>query len=356
MQSFTAQPLAYQTHNNPFENPYLLACLIVPPLETYLAAHTSIRFLLLEYPAEHLATVLALQKLLGTSIFKVAGIINSKVTSPCSDVSSSPSSSKSSRSGTLFSVDTNSLDSINLGGSHFPDNSPTQTHRRKYSFSKANYLLTCSATEAEIAVFISAIWKLLIEVDSFYAPDRSPSQGRPGTARSRGTTTTRATPLPRLVSKFTAQGGDSNPPAYTHMAATRPAWSSAPASPRRINTGDDEGSSAPRTAAAALARDFPFAPPQPPLPPPRSTSLSPSSTSVKSQGRWPRSGSTARRHQMPRAAGGGDEGASLYAVSVAEEGEFYDDEERRLMPMYMRQKELGKGNNSRKALKWLGLA
>jgi hypothetical protein len=40
---------------------------------------------------------------------------------------------------------------------------------------------------------------------------------------------------------------------------------------------------------------------------------------------------------------------------VVEDGEFYDDEERRLMPMYMRQKDFRKGN-SQKALKWLGLA
>ena len=45
----------------------------------------------------------------------------------------------------------------------------------------------------------------------------------------------------------------------------------------------------------------------------------------------------------------------MYAVSVVEDGEFYDEEEKRLMPLYLRQSEMRKGN-SRKALKWLGLA
>ncbi|RXG50577.1 hypothetical protein VDGE_30292 [Verticillium dahliae] len=39
MQAFTAQPLANQTHENPFTNPYLLATLIVPHLEPYFVIH-----------------------------------------------------------------------------------------------------------------------------------------------------------------------------------------------------------------------------------------------------------------------------------------------------------------------------
>ncbi|KUI67925.1 hypothetical protein VM1G_03355 [Cytospora mali] len=368
MQSFTAQPLAHQIHNNPFENPYLLACLIIPHLETYLAAHPSIRFLLLEYPAEHLATVLALQKLIGINILKVAGIINSEATSPTSDVSSSPSSICSFKSWTPFNnIDTKSLDSINLGGQPCPDNKSTLAHRRKYSFSKANYLLTCSATESEIAVFISTIWKLLIEVDSFYIPERSLSQrSRPPTAKSIKGTIIEAVPLPKLTSKFTIQdrNNNSSSSAYTHTSGFGPAELNPPMSPHYVNIGEEAGgggSSTPRiaTSAASLAHDFPFPPP----PPPRSISPSPSTTSTRSQGRstpghMPGQRSRSRsntRRRLGRAAEAGDDGASLYAVSVVDEGEFYDDEERRLMPMYMRQRELRKGN-SRKALKWLGLA
>ena len=77
MQAFTAQPLANQTSDNPFTNSYLLATLIVPHLEIYLALHSEVRYLLLQYPPEHLRTVLALQKLLGVDLMKVAQIVDS---------------------------------------------------------------------------------------------------------------------------------------------------------------------------------------------------------------------------------------------------------------------------------------
>lgn len=97
-----------------------------------------------------------------------------------------------------------------------------------------------------------------------------------------------------------------------------------------------------------VAMDFPYPPPQPPLSAARSES--PSRASIKS-GRSVKSMS--RRHiASATKRGGGDDGD---AISVVDEGDFDEAEERRLMPMYMRQSEMRKGN-SRKALKWLGLA
>ncbi|KAK7746834.1 hypothetical protein SLS53_002022 [Cytospora paraplurivora] len=364
MQSFTAQPLARQTHNNPFENPYLLACLIIPHLETYLAAHPGIRFLLLEYPPEHLATVLALQKLVGMKALKVVGIINSDVTSTSSDVSSSPSSIYSSRSGTLFNkADTNSLDSINLGAASFPDKRPSLPLRGNPSASGANYLLASSANESEIAALISTILKLLIEIDPFYNPENNHSQGRPETVRSSRDISTRAGTLPKLASAFSLHGRDHSS-AYTHTATSGSAGPSPPTSPYHHHANDDQdGSRTPRAAdtATALAYCFPFTTPPPPfLHPLRSNPPNLPSPSTTASTRWSGqsllSRSTARRGLAGAAGeGGGDDGASLYAVSVVGEGEYYDDEERRLMPMYMmRQRELRRGN-SRKALKWLGL-
>lgn len=96
-----------------------------------------------------------------------------------------------------------------------------------------------------------------------------------------------------------------------------------------------------------VAMDFPYPPPMPPLSATRSES--PSRASIKS-GRSVKSMS--RRHIASTTRRGGDDGD---AVSVVDEGDFDEAEERRLMPMYMRQSEMRKGN-SRKALKWLGLA
>lgn len=100
-----------------------------------------------------------------------------------------------------------------------------------------------------------------------------------------------------------------------------------------------------------VAMDFPYPPPMPPLSATRSES--PSRASIKSS----RSAkSTSRRYHIASTTRRGDDGMNGGdAVSVVDEGDFDEAEERRLMPMYMRQSEMRKGN-SRKALKWLGLA
>lgn len=363
MQSLAAQPLAQQAQKTPFDDPYMVAGLVIPQLETYFAANYGTRFLLLEYPAEHLGTVLALQKLVGTDIFKVAGIIDSEATSPSPSGISSPMSSRhSSHSATPFSnADTNGLDSFNLPGSPFPDERPKThpAHQKKCSFSEANYLLTSSATDSETSVFIATILKDLTEIDPYYAPEISgPRPARPGTAKSTKSTATGGAGLPTLMSKFTLQGPNGSP-AYTHTAVFGPP-ANLPVSPPYTNDGDGgSGRSTPRVitapdrgAGAASVHNFPFPPP----PAPRSPSPSPSAASSRSRGPGARARSLTRRRLGKLGnEGGPDDGASMYAVSVVEDGEFYDEEEKRLMPLYMRQSELRKGN-SRKALKWLGLA
>ena len=145
MQAFTAQRLANQTCGNPFTNSYLLATLIMPNLETYLALHTDVRYLLLMYPPEHLATVLALQKLVGIDVLKVAQIVDadSKENFPFTDHRGTQGRSKK--------------DGKPLTSSFCPRPSSD------VSVSKANYLLTSTATEKDIATFVSTVWNIDIE-------------------------------------------------------------------------------------------------------------------------------------------------------------------------------------------------
>lgn len=362
MQSLAVQTVAQQPQADPSNDPYFLAGLVIPHLEAYLATNYGTRFLLMEYPAEHLATVLALQRLVGSEVFKVAGIIDSEATSPSPTGLSSPISSRnSSHSAVPFgNTEGSGLDSFDLPGSPFPDKGPgTQpANPKKYSFSEANYLLPSSATESEISAFTAAILKDLTDIDNFYAPEASiPPPGRPGTAKSTQGTTAGGTALPALMSKFTLQGPNGSP-AYTHTTVFGPA-ANLPVSPPYTNDGDaGSGRSTPRVVAASgsAAHNFPFPPP----PAPRSPSPAPSAASSRSRG--PAGGHGARARSLTRRRlgrmgneGGPDDAASMYAVSVAEDGEFYDEEEKRLMPLYLRQSEMRKGN-SRKALKWLGLA
>ncbi|KAI1798561.1 hypothetical protein F4811DRAFT_569685 [Daldinia bambusicola] len=168
MQAFTAQPLTNQTQDNPFSNPLLLATLIIPHLETYMAAHSATRFLLLEYPPEHLATVLALQRLVGVDLLKVAGILYSEDTSPqpYPGFKVPPRTNQHLRTESGPGI----LRSTSRSGATLL--APTRSkHGETPPFSKANFLLTSSANESEIATLISTIWKILIDISSFYIPE-----------------------------------------------------------------------------------------------------------------------------------------------------------------------------------------
>jgi len=157
MQAFTAQPLAKQTQSNPFANRALLAALIIPHLETYLATHPDVRFLLIEYPSEHLPTVIALQTLIGTEMMKVVGIINSDASPPAQSLSVPETDRRPSEG----------FRSLNRRGSHM-----SGAFVGPCSFSKANFLLASSATGFETAAFVAAIRESLISISDFYIPDR----------------------------------------------------------------------------------------------------------------------------------------------------------------------------------------
>ncbi|KAI8963360.1 hypothetical protein F5Y11DRAFT_149612 [Daldinia sp. FL1419] len=178
MQAFTAQPLANQTQDNPFSNPLLLATLIIPHLETYMAAHSGTRFLLLEYPPEHLSTVLSLQRLVGVDLLKVAGILFSGDTSP----QPYPGFKIPPRTTTTHQRTDSGpgiLRSTTRSGATLLAPSRSKKHGsagETPSFAKANFLLTSSANESEIATLISTIWKILIDISPFYIPEGTASK------------------------------------------------------------------------------------------------------------------------------------------------------------------------------------
>ncbi|KAF7548194.1 hypothetical protein G7046_g8756 [Stylonectria norvegica] len=286
MQAFTAQPLTNQAHDNPFTNCYLLATLIIPHLETYLALHSEVRFLLLEYPPEHLPTMLALQKLVGVDLMKVAQIVDCK--------------SKES------------LPFTHLRGASIQNNleqgSPTRFGSSLLSsnglacdavVSKANFLLTSSATDSEIATFISTVWKILIDISSFYAAEEgskrpSPRKGKPSPLQ--GT----FSPFPKVTS------GPQSPP-------LSPPW------------GTRFGSGPPLTRAPSIAETF--------------------KTTKSTKSKRSRSRSKQKQPAM-------DE-QSVLSVDLSDSD--WDNEDRRILPILVKRPFVQKGN-SKKALKFLGLA
>ncbi|KAK7752329.1 hypothetical protein SLS62_005665 [Diatrype stigma] len=135
----------HDTPDSLLMDPRLLATLVIPFLETYMAIHSEIGFLLLEYPPEHLATVLAMRDLVGGDLLQVAGILDDKADG--------------------------------LGSSFVANRGSEETQAtppKAPSFSKANFVLTSSATESEIATLIAAVWKILVDRSPFYIPDGAP--------------------------------------------------------------------------------------------------------------------------------------------------------------------------------------
>lgn len=136
MQAFTAQPLTKQVQHNPFTNSDLLASLIIPHLDNYLTAHPDVRFLVIEYPANHLSTVLALQQLVGAKLMKVAGI---------------------------FGGDSDTVQQGNGETGVTEDDCPAVT-----LFSQADYLLPSVANESDITSFVMSVREALVSISDFY--------------------------------------------------------------------------------------------------------------------------------------------------------------------------------------------
>lgn len=303
MQAFTAQPLANQTSDNPFTNPYLLATLIVPHLETYLALHSEVRYLLLEYPPEHLPTILSLQRLVGVDLMKVAQIVDAENTSL----------------GPFTHLQGASVGSEDLtqGGFGKPGGLSSAS-AADYSVSKANFLLTSSASDTEIATFIATVRKILMGVSQFYVPEEPIQPPRP--PKKQPTRKSKPAALSGTFTPFPKSTGLSSP--TVSPTATSPTTTAAPKT---------VASPPPSTRAASIAetvRTF----------------------------RTTRTGRSARNPKSKRLAPPTDDGGeSIMTYDPAEDSD-YDQEERRLMPIYLQKSSSRPKPSSRKALKFLGLA
>ncbi|KAI0809695.1 hypothetical protein GGR55DRAFT_161304 [Xylaria sp. FL0064] len=351
MQAFTSQPLANQTQDNPFSNPVLLATLIIPHLETYIAAHSTTRFLLLEYPTEYLSTVLSLQHLIGVDLLKIAGIIDAETSDPKSyrdhrkqslhTVSSSPTSSPSRGVSAVLISPKVSKPKVEASEQMCTSQPP---------FSKANFILTSAAGESEIATFISTIWKILIDISDSYIPAAVTVAHWKGNAQdhllspsSSFITKEQYTPLlSAAVLLGFAQPPEDEQQQKPHQQGTRLNY---------VSSGT--------YADLPTSRQRPVTPIKP-----SKTSTFRSSSATRSP-RTPRTAHNQRNklkhllgHEAAAFTAAGDaetEDAIPYHEFDGEEDNGFWAEERKYMPLWSHQNGLRKAN-SRKALKWLGLS
>lgn len=182
MQTFTTQSLSYQSQSStsPFSSPMLLASLLVPQLEIYLANNISTRLLIIHYSSSHLPTILALRHLVGADTLKIVGILDSSnpLSKNAASNPSRPVGNRLSNANVAALNDRTRLSSRSSGRStrnHSPNQSIEFKHNssepRSTSFLRANYLLPSTATDVEIATFLSNITDHLIEKSSYYTPE-----------------------------------------------------------------------------------------------------------------------------------------------------------------------------------------
>ncbi|GFP56494.1 hypothetical protein ACSS6W_006788 [Trichoderma asperelloides] len=280
MQAFTALPLTNQTSDNPFTNSYLLATLLIPHLETYLALHSEIRYLLLEYPPEHLPTVLALQKLIGVEMIKVAQIVDStnKDRLPFTQIGGPSTGAKTDAK---------------------TPNLSSRASNSEFTVSNANFLLTYTATAKDIAKFVSTVWSIQTETGD----SESSSHEKKSSSKK-----PRPAPLDASFTKFPRSSGSfhSKPSPTSAIDSSSPGsltLSSRPQSFIDIKTPKSD---------TMYSRAF-------------------------------------SRRRLFRS-----DSASMTTFDHGSDDSELDLEERRLMPMFMKSTE--RQGNTRKALKFLGLA
>ncbi|KAK3396998.1 hypothetical protein B0T20DRAFT_247000 [Sordaria brevicollis] len=185
MQTFTSQPLTQQSKENPFSNPTLLASLIIPHIDTYLRGNDNVRLLLIEYPVEHLSTMLAMQKLMGSQIMKVVGISKEADT-------------------TMFSM--------------------------------ADYRLSAVAVEAEVTECIGTIRDTLASISDFYKPQPAVEEQKeiPAKTLSSKSSNLTSSSIPPLLPPQQSPRRQASPvvmPTFTAIATATPPPPLLPASP-----------------------------------------------------------------------------------------------------------------------------
>lgn len=199
-------PAVEQEMNNPFIDRAYMAKLMLPYVESHFLKERAIRLLVITYPPEHLSSAMALQALIGSKTMKIAGVLNEDDHA----LKLRPGSSRAKsakKSGPAPTSSNNGCDK---------------------SFAKANFLITASANETEMAAFLADLGSALV-------PDFSPSLSRKDQKRPEVKQTGPPTAMPRrkpVSGHHTAFSSSSNlatPP----ISPTEPV---APSSPSTTTT------------------------------------------------------------------------------------------------------------------------
>lgn len=183
MQHMNAVPFNQQT-TDPQPESSVIANLLVPQLESYFAHHSSVQFLVLHFSSSQIPIVFALRELLGSTLFKIAGIplvSNVNLTQfPSSPTSPNPLSNESVSAineNKTYMMKKNENCSPSLSSVAYsvpPSPSTVSDLDVQESFSGADFILSDISSNEEITRFISDIRQILLEKSNFYVPEPEP--------------------------------------------------------------------------------------------------------------------------------------------------------------------------------------
>ena len=171
LQSVAQQSPVDEKAANPLANPTILAELLVPHLESYLAGNELTRLLVIKYDPAMLPTVLELRRIVGEEAFKIAGIVDS-----AADVRPGLQPNLLSNEGSSILNARNRFSGSNRFASNTSGvrNSAVPPKRTEELLPKSNFLLSSTATDREIVGFLESIRKVLVVKNSFFESEPEP--------------------------------------------------------------------------------------------------------------------------------------------------------------------------------------
>jgi hypothetical protein len=183
MVAHTSKPLLLQTCN-PFESDLTTAEVVLPQIAAHLSSQPQTRFLVIDVAERHFPTVVALRAMIGLKKFRIAAVVNYRLSLPYSaPIPTSPSA--------VYCH--GELEALAL----------TQVQRARNPFKEANWTMvagTSSTLATERLNLTVKVWRVLREASAWYNPGiEEEESGAYGNRISIAVTTEDRTNAPRVA-------------------------------------------------------------------------------------------------------------------------------------------------------------
>ncbi|KAI9893603.1 MAG: hypothetical protein M1814_006399 [Vezdaea aestivalis] len=204
---------------SPLTHPTLMAELLVPHIEAYLAGNELTRLFLLKHEAAHLPLILELRRLMGEDIFKIASVLDPASTSVSDPRGASPNLLSNEGTSMLNARSRFTAGTSNRAGPPAPLSLASRSPNPKGPdelLNKANFLISASATETDTRDFIESVRKVLVVKNHSFEPETPilapPQSHAHHSSRSRHNRNMSSTSTAAAVAAAAVQAANALPP------------------------------------------------------------------------------------------------------------------------------------------------